>query len=211
VATLSYTATLQALGMLVDRLLGTSSPWREVPELTGEVLDRSEPLVQRAAERFADMSAFDVVGEGPARGVARESALLVREGLRLPAAGWETRFLHGPLEAIARGFGCVVFGRGRELELAAELASFGASVAVITDHCVGAGSGVHKLQLPRVPMLMASILQILPVQLLVDHVARLRGEEIGTLRREQRDTKVAHVEATAYPPGAGARLAGGKL
>src|SRR5947209_11239377 len=33
VATLSYTATLQALGMLCDTLLGTSSGWRELPDL----------------------------------------------------------------------------------------------------------------------------------------------------------------------------------
>jgi glucosamine--fructose-6-phosphate aminotransferase (isomerizing) len=210
VATLSYTATLQALGMLADALIGSSSGWREVPELTGDVLDRSEPVVQRAAESLANMSAFDAVGEGPALGAARESALLVREGLRLPAAGWETReFLHGPLEAVEDGFGSVVFGRERELKLAAELASFGASVTLITDHRVAAGSGVRLLELPRVPMLVAPILQILPVQLLVDHVARLRGEEIGALRREQRDTKVDRVEATAHPPRAGASLAGG--
>jgi hypothetical protein len=37
----------------------------------------------------------------------------------------------------------------------------------------------------------APILQILPVQLLVDSVAALRGLTIGELRRHQGDTKVA--------------------
>jgi glucosamine 6-phosphate synthetase-like amidotransferase/phosphosugar isomerase protein len=50
---------------------------------------------------------------------------------------------------------------------------------------------VHAIEIPRVPNLATSILEILPVQLLVDHVARVRGTEIGTLRREQPDTKVA--------------------
>jgi hypothetical protein len=35
------------------------------------------------------------------------------------------------------------------------------------------------------------VLQILPVQLLVEHTARLRGLTIGALRRQQHDTKVA--------------------
>ena len=39
----------------------------------------------------------------------------------------ETReYLHGPLEAVAPGFGAVVFGRRRERELARALATFGA-------------------------------------------------------------------------------------
>jgi hypothetical protein len=42
-----------------------------------------------------------------------------------------------------------------------------------------------------VPELAATILQILPVQLLVDAVAKLRGLEVGKLRRQQDDTKVA--------------------
>jgi hypothetical protein len=37
----------------------------------------------------------------------------------------------------------------------------------------------------------APILQILPVQLLVDEVAARRGLSIGELRRHQDDTKVA--------------------
>jgi glucosamine 6-phosphate synthetase-like amidotransferase/phosphosugar isomerase protein len=45
-------------------------------------------------------------------------------------------------------------------------------------------------ELERVGELAAPILQIMPVQLLVDHLAGLRGLTIGSLRRPQRDTKV---------------------
>lgn len=191
VATLSYTATLQALGMLGDALLGTSSGWHNLSELAGEVLERTDAVVRRIAERFASVVAVDAVGGGAAQASARETALLAREGLRLPAVGMETReYLHGPLEAVADGFGCVVFGGERELELAAELVSFGAGVALITDQGATATPRLHSIEIPRVPELAAPVLQILPVQLLVDHVARLRGVEIGKLRREQPDTKV---------------------
>jgi glucosamine--fructose-6-phosphate aminotransferase (isomerizing) len=192
VATLSYTATLQALGMLCDTLLGTveRSVWDRLPELAAGVLDRSDAVVAEASERFAEIRALDAVGGGPAHASAAETALLAREGLRLPATGMETReYLHGPLEAVAPGFGAVVFGRERERALAAELASFGATVALLTD-APGDVDGVDVVELPEVPWLAAPVLQILPVQLLVEHTARRRGLTIGELRRQQQDTKV---------------------
>jgi glucosamine--fructose-6-phosphate aminotransferase (isomerizing) len=193
---LSYTATLQALGMLVDAVLGSDvgrSVWRRLPELAADVLQRSDPVVEGLAERFAAIRALDAIGGGPGHASAGEAALLGREALRLPATGMETReYLHGPLEAVSDEFGCIVFGRRRERELAAALASFGATVALVTDaaRSFDAAVGAQLLELPSVPAPAAPILQILPVQLLVDHVARVRGIEIGPLQRQQQDTKV---------------------
>jgi glutamine---fructose-6-phosphate transaminase (isomerizing) len=195
VATLSYTATLQALGMLCDTLLGTPSGetvWDRLADLAAEVLEHTDPMVEQSAQRFAEVRALDAVGGGPAHASAGETALLAREALRLPATGMETReYLHGPLEAVAPGIGAVVFGRERERLLAAELASFGATVALLTDAAPGVVEGVDVIDLPQVPWLAAPILQILPVQLLVEHTARRRGLTIGELRRHQQDTKVA--------------------
>jgi glucosamine--fructose-6-phosphate aminotransferase (isomerizing) len=195
VATLSYTATLQALGMLCDALLGTApadAAWDALPDLAAEVIARTDPEVERLAERFAQVRALDAVGGGPAHASAGETALLAREALRLAATGMETReYLHGPLEAVAPGFGAIVFGRERERTLAAELASFGATVALLSDASPPADlDGVDVIELPEVPWLAAPILQILPVQLLVEHTARARGLTIGELRRHQQDTKV---------------------
>jgi fructoselysine-6-P-deglycase FrlB-like protein len=103
----------------------------------------------------------------------------------------ETReYLHGPLEAVADGFGCVVFGRERERELASELASFGARVALISDEPGAPVDRMEPIGIPHLPDLAAPILQILPFQLLVDDIACRRGLEIGTLRRRQADTKL---------------------
>ena len=103
----------------------------------------------------------------------------------------ETReYLHGPLEAVSPEFGAVVFGREREAGLAADLASFGATVALLTDRADDGANGARVIELPSVPALAAPILQILPVQLLVDHVAELRGLKIGNLERQQSDTKL---------------------
>jgi glucosamine--fructose-6-phosphate aminotransferase (isomerizing) len=188
VATLSYTATLQALGMLCDALLGTAgSVWSELPALAEEVLAAgAEPAAALAAD-FAELTALEAVGGGPGLASARETALLAREALRLPATGMETReYLHGPLEAVAPGFGAVIFGRERERALAESMASFGAHVLLVGDR----NADVPGVTLPEVSPIAAPILQILPAQLLVDEVATRRGLTIGELRRHQDDTKV---------------------
>jgi glutamine---fructose-6-phosphate transaminase (isomerizing) len=189
VATLSYTATLQALGMLCDALLGMSGPvWSQLPALAEAVLAAGAAPAAALAEGFAEVTALDAVGGGPGLASARETALLAREALRLPATGMETReYLHGPLEAVAPGFGAVIFGRERERLLAASMASFGAQVLLVGDR----NADVRGVALPEVPPIAAPILQILPVQLLVDEVAARRGLSIGELRRHQDDTKVA--------------------
>jgi glucosamine--fructose-6-phosphate aminotransferase (isomerizing) len=188
VATLSYTATLQALGMLCDALLGAaSSVWTRVPELAERVLRDSAPPAAELADGFGAVTTLECVGGGPGLASARETALLGREALRLPATGMETReYLHGPLEAVAPGFGAVIFGRERERSLAASMASFGAQVLLVGDR----NADVPGVPLPEVSPIAAPILQILPAQLLVDEVAQRRGLTIGELRRHQDDTKV---------------------
>jgi glucosamine--fructose-6-phosphate aminotransferase (isomerizing) len=192
VATLSYTATLQALGMLCDALLGLDgSGWPALPPLAQQVLEVSAAPAAELADTFAEVVALECVGGGPGLATAREAALLGREALRLPATGMDTReYLHGPLEAVAPGFGALIFGRDRERALAAAMASFGAHVALVGDE-TGDGEGFSVFEVPEAPAVAAPILQILPVQLLVDEVAARRGLSIGELRRHQDDTKVA--------------------
>jgi glucosamine--fructose-6-phosphate aminotransferase (isomerizing) len=189
VATLSYTATLQALGMLCDALLGVEgSVWSRLPELCENVLEAAAGPASELASEFAEVTTLECVGGGPGLASARETALLGREALRLPATGIETReYLHGPLEAVAPGFGAIIFGRERERSLAREMASFGAQVALVGDR----NDGAPGFRLPEVPPIAAPILQILPVQLLVSELAARRGLTIGELRRHQDDTKVA--------------------
>jgi glucosamine--fructose-6-phosphate aminotransferase (isomerizing) len=191
VATLSYTATLQALGMLCDVIVhgGVRDHWARVPELAAQVLERCDAPAREIAEAFSGIGALDAAGSGAGVASAFETALLGREGLRVPSTGMETRtYLHGPLEAVGPGVGVVLFGSGREIELAQTVREYGARVALITDASVD-GPGV--LRIPEVAPLAAAILQILPAQLLVEHLAGLRGLDIGELRRHQDDTKVA--------------------
>jgi glutamine---fructose-6-phosphate transaminase (isomerizing) len=190
-STLGYTATLQALGMLYDAVVAAAAAdWSAVPERVADVLAAAEPAARELSERFADVRCVDAVGGGASLASAGETALLVREGLRVPAAGEETRqYLHGPLEAVGERSGGVLFGAGRERELAAAMASYGASVALVGPD--EAPRGVTALALPAVPPLVAPILEILPVQLTVRHLGAAKGLDLAGLARPQHDTKLA--------------------
>ena len=191
VSTLSYTATLQALGMLADALLDREDErWAQLPDLAADALARCAAPAAEAAERMVAIRALDAVGGESAAGSAGETALLAREALRLPAAAAETReYLHGVLEPVQDGFGCFVFGDGRERGLAAALASYGAAVAL-----VGRGRApdarVVAFALPDASPLAAPVLQILPAQLVVLALAAGRGLAVAELRHRQDDTKL---------------------
>jgi glucosamine--fructose-6-phosphate aminotransferase (isomerizing) len=180
VSTLGYTATLQTLGLLTDALLDLRVARDALPALVDATLERLRPHAQELAPAFTQIRMLDAVGAGPLAGTAGEAALLAREALLLPAAEYETRqYLHGPMESVATGFGAVLFGAERELRLATTLAGYGATVATI-------GKGADFLVEPD------PILQILPMQLLVQFVAELRGLRVDSLAREQDDTKAPH-------------------
>jgi glucosamine--fructose-6-phosphate aminotransferase (isomerizing) len=192
VATLSYTATLQTLGLLADALTGASrGEWERLPERAEAVLRDSDARVQALSQPFAQVAHVDAVGGDSGRASAGETALLAREGLGLPATGMGTReYLHGPMESVAPGLGAIVFGAAREARLAADLRSFGAEVAFVGEETFAAGDP-GGLAIPPVSELARPILEILPVQLLAERVAQRRGLPIGELRRSQDDTKVA--------------------
>ncbi len=193
VSTLSYTATLQTLGLLVEATLDEHGRggWQDLPEHVQTAIEDHEQAAARLAARVALTHALDAVGAAGSEGSAGETALLGREALHLPATGMETRqYLHGPLEAVREGYAGVVFGGARELALAASLASYGAVVGAITT-LRDAPAGVELFRLPALAPLAAPILEIVPVQLLVAHVAELRGLPVRELARQQDDTKVA--------------------
>ena len=105
---------------------------RSCPRWPSDVLESGAGPAAALAADFAGVTALEAVGGGPGLASARETALLAREALRLPATGMETReYLHGPLEAVAhrlrRGRSSAASGSDR---WRASMASFGARVAV---------------------------------------------------------------------------------
>ena len=193
VSTLSYTATLQGLGLLCEALGAAERrpAWDRLPALVREMLEASDAQARAVADCFGAIQALDAIGTGASQASVGETALLAREALLIPATGSETRqYLHGPLEAASAAVGCVLFGSGRELSLAASLASYGARVAIVADRPIAA-DGASLFVTAPVGELERPILEILPVQLITSHLAAARGLTVGELRRQQPDTKVA--------------------
>ncbi|HEV7899996.1 MAG TPA: SIS domain-containing protein [Planosporangium sp.] len=191
VSTLSYTATVQALGLLVDALTGfVSTDWDGLPGLVESVLAAD---VAPVVDAFADVSVIDVVGCGIRSASVGAAALLLREAVHVPTAGFTTReYLHGPLEVVGEGRGALVFGEpgGREAQLAGELAGWGASVVLVTsDADVPAHPNLRVVRLPMVGGLGSVVLDILPVQVAAAGLAERKGLAIG-LHHMPDDTKL---------------------
>jgi glutamine---fructose-6-phosphate transaminase (isomerizing) len=194
VSSLSYTASLQALGMLSDELAADEgrTDWATVADLAAESLQRHLADAQVLAEQLAGSAMLDAVASAGALASAGESALLGREALHLPAMHEETRqYLHGPLESVRQGFMCLLFGAARELELAGALSGYGAAACVVTSADLPAPFGAHVIRIAPCAEVAAPILQILPVQLAVAAAAQTLGLPVEELARQQADTKIA--------------------
>ena len=184
VSTLSYTATVQALGLIADHLAGPASPgWERLPDLAADVLARdATPL----ADALDGVDCVDVVGAGVHVATAGAAALLLREAAHLPAAAFSTReYLHGPLETAGPGRAVLLFGSDR---LAADLHRYGARVALVTSSSA-APPGPVVLRPPTMDGLAGGALAIMPVQLAAHALAERAGRPIE-LRYMPADTKL---------------------
>jgi glucosamine--fructose-6-phosphate aminotransferase (isomerizing) len=195
VSTLSYTATVQALGLLADAAWGEDAEvWRALPGHAAAVLD-DRTTADRIASAFAGVACVDVVGSGMGAGSAGAAALLLREAAHLPAAAYGLReYLHGPLEVAGPGRGALVFGAGRAARLAAEMAGWGSPTVLVTaDPSVpGTPGGPVVVRLPALPEAAGAVLDLLPVQLAAAELAARRGLPIA-LRHMPADTKLPAV------------------
>lgn len=192
IATLTYTATLSATAALANSLgAPLDFDWNRLPTLVSETLEESAPAADAAAELFGDMDVLDCVARGSSLASAAESALLLREAVRIPAAYLDTlQYLHGPVEVAEPGRGCIVVGSGREVRLAEDLASYGMTVLLITEASAKRARNLLVIRMPAMPDALAPIVQILPVQLLTHRMARYRGLSADGFRHEQNDTKL---------------------
>jgi glucosamine--fructose-6-phosphate aminotransferase (isomerizing) len=193
ISVLTYTASVLAIGLLAARLGGP--PFEPgagtLSGLMAKAIERFEPMAHRFAKRLDHVRCIDVIGGGRSLPSAGYAALGIREAARVPTAWFETRqYLHGPIEAADSSLGAVVFGGDREVRLATDLASYGATVLVVTAQPVPERDSLQAFTLPEAGPLSGPILQAAPGQLLADALARRRGIEPGEFRHHQEDTKV---------------------
>jgi len=188
-----YTGTLVAAGLLVDRLCGGGTDWDALPQRATAVLEAAGGKLAKLRQAFADRRAIDCVGAGAALGTADGASLLIREAARIPASPSETRhYLHGPMESMDAATGVVIFGDGREVEIARQLQEIGCPVLLVTTRTdVAEGSLLTVMTVPLQENRIAQgILDILTVQLLAAELSDAAGLTDTKFRYPQSDTKI---------------------
>ncbi|MET3925737.1 SIS domain-containing protein [Devosia sp. 2618] len=194
-----YTATLLAMGIAFEKLLGEDADaFAPIPELARDVLSDAADHMSRLGETFRNRRAIDCVGAGAALGTADGASLLIREASRIPAAAYDTRhYLHGPMESMDSSTGVVVFGAGREIELAQHLDGIACPTLLITTaDGVQNGEYLTVVKVPKVDNLIAqAILDILTAQLFAAELSDAAGLTDTKFRYKMSDTKVPQPEA----------------
>jgi glutamine---fructose-6-phosphate transaminase (isomerizing) len=184
-------------------------------DLAGRPLDRvavrtllkaagHEPTAEAAAARLADSSRLLIVGSGIDYPAARELALKVEEGARLPASALQLETIrHGHLAAAdehtglvviltdAEGWGEILIERSRAvLRSAAELGMPAAALlaADLGDNVPAALTPAGRLSVPLAGGLSrrvsAALASTIPLQLLAERLARARGTNPDTIGRD---------------------------
>jgi fructoselysine-6-P-deglycase FrlB-like protein len=208
--TVGYLSPILAGVVLAARVAGQRVDARAVRAL----LDVSDDH-RAAASVAAGLTGVDrvlVAGSGPDLVTARELALKISEGARLPATAHDVEtLLHGHLAAATRWTGLVLVRTDVEHEpeatplrvdrLLRAARLLGMPTAGILGSRASMGIGTDdapagRLVLPkagRVPASVASLVgAVIPLQLLTERLARARGVNPDTLGRENEAQAAAH-------------------
>ncbi|SMH28089.1 SIS domain-containing protein [Mesorhizobium australicum] len=189
-----YTATLLAMGMAFQKMLGeTDDVFAAIPDLSRHVLSAAALKMKRLGELFPQRRAIDCVGAGSSLGTADGASLLIREASRIPASAYDTRhYLHGPLESMDATTGVVIFGDGREVELAHQVEKIGCPVLLITTQAgISDGELLTVLTVPKQANQIAQgILNIFAAQLFAAELSDAAGLTDTKFRYRMSDTKV---------------------
>ncbi len=180
-ATKTYTAELLVLYLLVCALKGEESPDEEVralPDLSREVLEAEWEGTQRY--RYAENMV--VTSRGYNLATAQEAALKLMETTYVVAHAFSAADLrHGPIAMIGRDFPVLAIappGRAQEgmRSLVENLKERGAELLVIGDDEAMLEKASAKFPVPgSLPEELSPILCAIPIQLLAENLARLKG------------------------------------
>lgn len=146
---------------------------------------------KRGAADGADVAAdapVILLARGPGLAAAHEARQLFEEAAKLPATAHSTgAFRHGPNEVVRPGVRVILWlaaegaTRALDLALAADLVKAGASVTIV-GRDVPIGSAGHVLYLPRGPERWQFLVELMPVRILIERIARARGVDCDTFR-----------------------------
>ena len=191
--TASFVGTLQALGVLGDRLGGARTDWDRLSGQMENAIAAATPALERATEMLGERVSIDLVGSQSMFGIAGYGALLLREFPRISAQSWATHnFLHGPMEPNDTRTAVVIFGDGREVPLASSLAGYGIATVLVTSNAsITDSENLCVVRLPEIGHGIVAAMTVASVaQLIVGELAAVRGFTSCNFRYRQTDTKI---------------------
>ncbi|NJM66865.1 MAG: SIS domain-containing protein [Acaryochloris sp. RU_4_1] len=191
IATKTYTSSLLLLNLLAKALVGKLQAedferGRAIATLLQTYLAESATAIHTGFEALRTSSYVAIMGRGPALATAKNSALIFKEGVRIPAEGYSSgQFRHGPREMITPQIGAIVLtSPDHTLELNQRLASdilaYGGQLI-----CIGQPGATGGVDIP-LPIFedpyLYPILEILPLQLLAEKLAVSKNITLGEFR-----------------------------
>src|SRR6267378_3352699 len=187
----TYSTLAATVGILASAVVGSWSA--TLATSLSRVVERTASAIPVWQAQIADTpwlapgAVFYFLARGSSLGSCQEARLLWEEGLKSPATAMGTgSFRHGPQEMIAAGarFGIWIAGertREQDLAVARDLRKLGASVMLIGRDVPG-DAGDLVFQVPDTPANWQFLIDIIPVQLAAEKLARLSGVDSDTFR-----------------------------
>jgi glutamine---fructose-6-phosphate transaminase (isomerizing) len=127
------------------------------------------------------------LARGTSLGTCYEAQLLWEEGVKVPATAMSTSsFRHGPQEIVGDGMRFALWidqkqMREQDLAVAQDLRELGASVMLVGEELFSS-DGALVCQLPASPPHWQFVIDVLPVQLAAERLARISGVDCDTFR-----------------------------
>ncbi|MET9699375.1 SIS domain-containing protein [Streptomyces sp. NPDC006529] len=200
-STIGYTGTVVALDLVAGAIAGrpaADDPWHRIAERSAAVHGQAAEVIAGLRERGARCVAADAVAAGASRASAEEGALLLREVVRMTAAASATRnYLHGGMESAGNTLH-LVFGDGREIELARTLAGAGHLTLLVTTAEAAEAAEAAVVRLPRCADAARVVLETVVVQELVAQLSAERGLPIESFVFANDDTKEGGLDGAQF-------------
>jgi len=187
----TYSSLAAAAGLLASTIVGgfndalADSLLRAIAAMPDKITAWQEQISSSAWPTPGAIYYF--LARGGSLGTCHEARLLWEEGVKSPATAMGTSsFRHGPQEIISKGARFAIWFDGQrmreqDLAVARDMTSLGASIMLIGQHLPEDG-GDLVLQLAEVPADWQFLIDVIPVQLAAERLARFSGVDPDRFR-----------------------------
>jgi glucosamine--fructose-6-phosphate aminotransferase (isomerizing) len=150
-------------------------------------IGKQKALVAEVFDFLGNIDFLQFIGRGPSYSTALQSELMFKEAARVAAAGTlGGEFRHGPMEMVRDGFKSVLFAAegntyDQSIRMALDIAEYKGRVVLITNkspHGVSY-SNMNVILIEQSDEYLFSIQSIVPIQLMVNHLALVKGHKPG--------------------------------